>query len=162
MNVAKELASLNALGMNDLRAVYARVFGESTRVGNRTFLVRRILWRMQSQEEGTLSERARQRAEAIADEAYLRTTIPKLHAALGRQVVVHAPMHKGGPTAGTVITRQYKGRTLSVTVLADGYEYEGQRYGSLSAVAKAVTGSHWNGNLFFGLTNKKEARHDAA
>ena len=53
---------------------------------------------------------------------------------------------------GTVLTRTYRGTHVAVTVLADGFEYAGQTYRSLSAIAKAVTGSHWNGYLFFGLT----------
>jgi hypothetical protein len=55
------------------------------------------------------------------------------------------------PLPGTLITRVYKGRTLRVTVLADGFEYEGERFGSLSAVAKAITGTHTNGYHFFRL-----------
>jgi hypothetical protein len=47
--------------------------------------------------------------------------------------------------------RRYKGETLRVTVLADGFEFKGERYGSLSAIAKSVTGSHMNGYRFFGL-----------
>ena len=62
MNITKELAELQRLGMNDLRARYAQVFGEPSRSGNRAFLTKRILWRLQSQEQGTLSERARRRA----------------------------------------------------------------------------------------------------
>jgi Protein of unknown function (DUF2924) len=52
---------------------------------------------------------------------------------------------------GTVLTREYKGQTVRVTVLADGFECHGQRYKSLTAVVKAVTGKHWNGHHFFGL-----------
>jgi hypothetical protein len=64
------------------------------------------------------------------------------------------------PVVGTVLTREYQGRALHVTVMADGFEYEGQLYKSLSAIAKAVTGSHWNGYLFFGLkvSARKETR----
>src|SRR5438034_806350 len=56
------------------------------------------------------------------------------------------------PSPGTVLTRPYRGRTIAVTVLESGFEYEGRRFDSLTAVAKAVTGSHWNGLEFFGLT----------
>src|SRR5690606_26969852 len=52
---------------------------------------------------------------------------------------------------GTVLQRDYKGSTIRVMVLADGFEHEGERYKSLTAVAKAVTGMHWNGFHFFGL-----------
>ena len=54
-----------------------------------------------------------------------------------------------------MITRNYKGAELQVTVRVDGFEYEGRVHPSLSAVAKAITGTHWNGFLFFGLTKKK-------
>lgn len=158
MNITKELATLQKLGMNDLRARYAKVFGETTRAGNREFLTKRILWRMQSKAEGTLSERALRRAEELADEAYLRTTIPKMRAAIGREVVLDAPRNSGLPMPGAAITRQYKGRTIRVTVLPEGFEYDGEVYTSLSAVAKAVTGSHWNGNLFFGITQKRTGK----
>jgi len=57
-----------------------------------------------------------------------------------------------GPPVGTVLRRDYKGRLLQVTVLSDGFEYEGQLYKSLSAVTKAITGAHWNGYHFFGLS----------
>lgn len=158
MNITKELATLQQLGMNDLRARYAKVFGETTRAGNRAFLTKRILWRMQSKAEGMLSERALRRAEELADESYLRTTIPKMRTASGREVVLNASLSTGLPMPGTAIIRQYKGRTIRVTVLPKGYEYEGEAYASLSAVAKAVTGSHWNGNFFFGIAQKRKGQ----
>jgi hypothetical protein len=55
------------------------------------------------------------------------------------------------PPPGNWVERQYEGEIIRVLVLADGFEYEGQRYRSLSAVAKAVTGTHTNGFLFFRL-----------
>jgi Protein of unknown function (DUF2924) len=55
------------------------------------------------------------------------------------------------PPPGTVLTRPYKGQTLQVKVLAEGFEYEGRNFRSLSAVAKHITGSHCNGFLFFGM-----------
>jgi hypothetical protein len=55
------------------------------------------------------------------------------------------------PCPGHAIVRRYKGETLRVTVLANGFEFRGDRYGSLSAIAKAVTGSHVNGFRFFRL-----------
>ncbi len=61
------------------------------------------------------------------------------------------------PPPGTVLTRKYKGTEVQVKVLAGGFEYAGEVYGSLSAVAKAVTGSHCNGFLFFRLNTKEGA-----
>ena len=65
--------------------------------------------------------------------------------------------HDRLPVPGTVLTRTYRGRRVAVQVLPSGFEYEGRVYRSLSAVAKAVTGSHWNGHLFFGLTTLKRS-----
>jgi len=59
------------------------------------------------------------------------------------------------PPPGNWIERDYKGRTIRVLVVADGFEYESKRYKSLSAIAKAVTGSHMNGFLFFRLWGKQ-------
>ena len=61
-------------------------------------------------------------------------------------------MSPGFPCQVAVITREYKGRTLEVNVLLNGFEFEGEVYKSLSAVAKHITGSHCNGYLFFRLT----------
>ena len=170
MNITKELAELQRLGMNDLRARYAQVFGEPSRSGNRAFLTKRILWRLQSQAQGTLSERALRRARELADESYLRTTIPPTPTTpttpkplpLGvadREIVYDAPAPTGVPTPGSTLVREYKGRTIRVNVLRDGFEWAGDVYKSLTAVAKAVTGSHWNGHLFFGIEKPESQKN---
>lgn len=150
MNVGKELAALGRMSPKDLRAKYAEVFGEEARSGNKPWLVKRIAWRMQALEEGDLSERARRRAEELARDADLRLSPPKPKA-----VVVAAPLPHNGdtrlPLPGTLIQRDYRGQTLHVSVLATGFEYEGEVYKSLSAVAKKVTGTHCNGFHFFKL-----------
>jgi hypothetical protein len=58
---------------------------------------------------------------------------------------------------GTILSRDYKGRRISVEVRENGFDYDGKLYRSLSAVAQAVTGTKWNGFLFWGLTQSKEA-----
>jgi hypothetical protein len=125
----------------------------------------RIAWRLQSLAEGTLSERARKRAEELARDADLRTTLPRppKEASGAKTVALPAPKltaHDRLPLPGTVLTRRYRARRVEAKVLPQGFEYEGQVYRSLSAVAEAVTGSHWNGHLFFGLTagTKKDNR----
>jgi hypothetical protein len=155
VNVAKEVAVLAAMTVNDLRAKYAQVFGEETRVGNKTWLVKRIIWRMQALAEGDLSERARRRAAELAQDADLRLSPPRVAKdapgpANGDGKANHRkPTDHRLPLPGTILTRWYKGQTLSVQVLRHGFEYEGQVYKSLSAVAKAITGSHTSGFLFF-------------
>ena len=93
----------------------------------------------------------------MADHADVRLTPPR-SANQDRQAAansVRVPVTKDPrlPPPGGQITRQYKDRTITVTVLADGFEYLGERYRSVTAVAKAVTGSHMNGFRFFGLEN---------
>jgi hypothetical protein len=158
-NVGQQLAALSGLGVAALRQKYLEVFGEPSRSGNKAYLFKKLAWRIQSLAEGGLSERARRRAEELARDADVRTTVPrppKVTAdAAARTVVLAAPCSAGRdrlPIPGTVLTRTYRGKHVAVTVLQDGFEFEGHTYKSLSAIAKAVTGSHWNGYLFFGLT----------
>jgi hypothetical protein len=150
-----EVTALAKLSGPALRARYAELFGDGTRVGNRTWLVRRIAWRLQAKAEGGLSERARRRATELANEADLRLNPPAAPTAAPR---VRDRADPRLPTSGNVLTRPYKGRNLQVTVREHGFEYEGAFYPSLSAVAKAITGSHCNGYLFFRLRPAKEAR----
>jgi hypothetical protein len=155
-NMHKEIAALQQMTPGELRAKYLEVFGEPTRSGNRSFLFKRLAWRLQSLAEGDLSERARRRAAELARDADIRMTMPRpRRASTGSQSTgpVLTSIGQRLPIPGTMLTRQYRGRLIQVTVLADGFEWEGQAYRSLTAVAKAVTGSHWNGCLFFGLKN---------
>ena len=163
LNVAKEVGALRQLPLRALRAKYADLFGAATRVGNRVWLVRRIVWRMQALAEGDLSERARQRALELANDAELRVSAPlpprvsaPTPAATPHPQTAAAVPHRTatGPMPGTVLTRVYKGTTLQVQVRAAGFEFEGTVFASLSAVANAITGSHWNGRLFFGLARQ--------
>src|SRR5437762_1465873 len=187
MTAMRSIAALQRLTMQELRTGYAELFGETTSAKNRTWLLRRVAWRLQSLAEGDLSERARQRAAELAKDADLRTTVPRVRTS--PQADLSGSACQGGaelandadqrisvprleptgtvvtecsqaaplggrpdprlPMAGTVLTRDYKGRTLQVEVLAGGFAYAGQSYKSLSAVAKAVTGAHCNRLHFF-------------
>jgi len=77
INVVKELAALEAMRVSELRAKYGQVFGEETKVGNKAWLVKRIIWRLQALAEGDLSERARRRAAELAQDADLRLLPPR-------------------------------------------------------------------------------------
>ena len=163
-NVAQALAALGRMTPAQLRDKYLEVFGEPSRSGNRDFLFKRIAWRIQSLAEGGLSDRAKRRAEELARDADIRMTMPRAPKqtadAGARTVALPTPKgtaHERLPIPGTVLSRKYRGRRVEVKVLPGGFEYDGQVYRSLSAVAKAVTGSHWNGHLFFGLTTVKRS-----
>ncbi len=159
LDVDQEVAAMQRMNINQLREKFAEVFGEPTSGRHKQFLIKRIAWRMQANEYGGLSEHALHRAKDIANFAGPRLTAPRAGTSAARVATTTAvPKRRSNgrmPSVGTILTRQYKGRTIEAQVLVDGFEYEGQRYTSLSAVAKAVTGAHWNGHLFFGL--RKEA-----
>src|SRR5262245_30573684 len=154
-NINQEVAALRRLSVGQLRQRFAEVFGEATAVGNKPWLVKRIAWRLQALAEGDLSERARRRAAELANDADLRLNPPRdKTAAAPPPAGTPAPHDPRLPPPGSLLTRPYKGRQLQVQVLADGFAFEGRVYRSLSAVAKAVTGSHCNGFLFFRLTTQ--------
>lgn len=161
INLEQEQVAFRRMTVGQLQARYTELCGEVPRSRNRAYLQRRILWRLQARAEGGLSERSLRRAEEIADVADVRTTPPKRgngrDELAGRitlaRPAIHVPVATDPrlPAPGTAIARKYKGRSLTVNVLADGFEYLGDKFTSLSAVAKAITGSHVNGFRFFGL-----------
>ena len=155
MTIEKEVAILERMTTRDLQARYAEVFGESTRVHNRTWLIKRIAWRIQALAEGDLSERARQRAAELANDADLRLSRPRTKPAASAPVRAQRFQRDDRlPEPGSTITRAYKGQDLQIKVLPTGFEFGGYVYPSLSAVAKEITGSHCNGYLFFRLMQK--------
>lgn len=162
-NLAKELAALEKMTTGQLKVKYGELFGDECRSGNRTWLVRRIAWRLQANVLGGLSERARQRAAELANEADLRILPPRVKP---DRSISQPPILPSGsavpsktdarlPLPGTILVREYKGRSVQVRVLENGFEFEGDVYKSLSAVAKAITGSHCNGYLFFNLKREE-------
>jgi hypothetical protein len=161
VNIGREVTAMRRMTVTELKRKYQDVFDEACRSNHKQWLIKRIAWRMQANEEGDLSERARRRALELANDADLRMKAPpkkkltqtqsSVRRVTGRIATSHDPRV---PLPGTILTREYKGRELNVTVLPDGFEYDGETYKSLSAVAKAITGSHTSGFLFFGLNKK--------
>ena len=156
LKIEEQLAALKRAEVRQLQARYVELFGERAPTHHRVWLVKRIAWRLQALAEGGLSERARRQAAELANDADLRLSPPKgkepRPAILAPAPITHDPRL---PMPGAIITRQYKGATLEVKVLADGFQYEGRTYKSLSAVAKAITGTHANGFHFFRLTKEQ-------
>jgi hypothetical protein len=157
LNVGKEVAAMKRMTVNELRAKYADVFGEETKARHKEWLVRRIAWRMQALAEGDISERARQKAAELANDAALRTTIPRPPKATpapanhGNTASIGMVSDNRLPLPGQEIMREYKGQMFLIRVLEKGFELEGEVYKSLSAVARKITGTHCNGYLFFRL-----------
>jgi hypothetical protein len=158
LKIGKEIAALKRMTVPNLRRKYAEVFGENTTSRHKQFLIRRIIWRLQANQEGDLSERARRRAMELAADSDVRLTAPRTKASApgGVTKVSAIQITQDGrlPMPGAIITRRYKGETIEVRVLPHGFEYEGEIYRTLSAVARMVTGTHWNGYHFFKLGKK--------
>jgi len=155
----EQLRSLNVIA---LRKKYQQMFAAESRSSNKQYLFRRIAWRLQANAEGGLSERACHRAVQIADEADLRTRAPKgfLSAQVSAASTVDHPQVQRDarlPASGSLLTRRLNDRQIVVKVLAEGFEFESRHYRSLSAIAREVTGTRWNGLLFFGLTERRDA-----
>ena len=163
--VLMEIEKLRRVSLAALREKYREVFGEETQCRHREHLFRRIGWRLQALAEGDLTERARDRAQQLARDADLRLVAPPGFFTLGGEPVRTTPgagnrrsLDCRLPLPGTLLSRQWKGRTTLVEVLADGFRYESRPYPSLSVIAVAVTGTRWNGLAFFGLTSKGRAQ----
>lgn len=161
--IATEIAALDQMATGDLAERYTELHGQPCRTRHRAYLIRKIAWRLQANAEGDLSERARRRAAELANDADVRVMAPRTMICppqFGESAVVtrpvttaHAkPIDPRLPAPGSAIVRKYKGRTHRVVVLEDGgFEYEGERYRTLTAVAKRITRSHINGFRFFKL-----------
>jgi hypothetical protein len=156
--IAVKVRELQELRVGELRAKYAELFGEETGSHNKPQLIKRIAYRIQELAEGTLSERARRRAKELADEAHVRARVP----AGALEGVDETPPAKPKrdarlPAPGTVLVREFDGKRHEVKILDDGFLYAGTRYRSLSAVARVITGTPWNGFRFFQQAIKEHA-----
>lgn len=159
MDIEQELAALRQMKVSQLRDRYMDAFGESTNTGNKSWLVKRIAWRLQFLAQGGISERAKQRAAELANDADIRSTPPKnksTAAAGNKQTVVLVDSTDSRiPLPGSELSRDYKGKRVLVRVLPNGFEFEGKIFRSLTAVAKDITGQHCSGFAFFGLGGRK-------
>ena len=141
------------------------MFGAEPESSHRQFLFRKIAWHLQAEAEGGLPESVRELARAIAQDVPLRnrviTNAAKRRAGLPIEqtaTTTITPDHDSRlPMPGGVIVKQFRGETIVVKVIDQGFEYGDRRYMSLSAIAQEITGTKWNGFLFFGLT--KENTH---
>ncbi len=139
-SVAAQVAALPKMPTPELKQMWRELFDNEPPGFNRSYLISRLAYRIQELAYGGLKRATRVKLDALAD-----AVDPKV----ARKRVVDRPV------AGTQLIREWRGVEHTVTVLADGFEWEGRRYKSLSAVARAITGTRWNGPLFFGLRGSK-------
>jgi hypothetical protein len=156
----REIDGLRQQTVGQLKVKYRAVFGWESRSNHKQFLLRRIAWRLQANAEGGLSERARQRALALAEEADLRSRAPESFLKELASPGGKKPCDPRLPAPGQWLSRKFQGQTVSVEVLETGFRYQERVYKSLSAVARYVTGVQWNGFSFFALHGRAERHHD--
>jgi hypothetical protein len=144
-----------------LRQRYLDIVGEAAHSHNKTWLLKRLAWRLQTLAEGDLSDRARQRAAELARDADLRLAPPRSQSGPTSALLPKEQAKASSksatsrdarlPPPGSWLSRSYKGQTIQVKVLAQGFQYQGRVFSSLSALAKEITGSHCSGFCFFHL-----------
>lgn len=165
-DIAREIDALHQMTTGELADRYRELHGQPVRTRHRAYLIRKVAWRIQANAEGDLSERARKRAAELANDADIRVMAPKTTIeppAEERAYGVTRELRNGEhndpriPSPGSAIVREYRGRKIRVIVLADheGFEFDGERFRTLSAIAKQITGSHINGFRFFRLGGTK-------
>jgi len=157
-DVTAQIAALSGMTVGELREKFLAVYGEPTRSSNKVYLRKKIAWKIQADAEGGLSQRALARIEELAPLAPIRwrPNLKDVQVPGVEEPKKETPRDPRLPPAGTVLTRVHKGQEHKVEFLADGFAYDGKRYSSLTQVARAITGTHWNGFLFMGLAGKKD------
>lgn len=152
-SIVAQIAALKPMTAGQLREVYLEKFGEPSKSRNKQWLFKRIAWRIQELAEGGLSERAKKRAAELANDADLRLRPPKGHK-MPEPVPAKAKRDPRLPAVGSELKREFDGKAHVVKVEEAGFSYKGKPYKSLSAIAKQITGTQWNGFLFFGLVTR--------
>jgi hypothetical protein len=135
-SIAAQVAALPKTPTPGLKQMWRELYDREPPGFSRNYLISRLSYRIQELAYGGLKPATRAKLNALAD---------GLDPKAARKRVVN------GPVVGTRLVREFQGREYTVTVLADGFEWEGRRYKSLSAVARAITGTRWNGLTFFGV-----------
>lgn len=154
-SVLRQIAGLQSLSHDELKERWQVLYGSDPPAYNRTFIIKRLAYRIQELAYGGLPEHAK----AMMREA-LGTNGFDENACIANRNRSRDRRNLDAPVIGTRMVRDWNGRRYEVTVVPGGFELEGRRYRSLTAVTKAITGTHWNGRAFWGLP-KAEARKGA-
>jgi hypothetical protein len=145
--VLAQLAALKAAPIGALKQKWRDLFESEPPPYNRRFLEHRLAYRIQELAYGGLKPETMRRLRELASELDG-----------GKADVRRRRADHDRPIAGTRLIREYQGIEHCVTVRDNGFEYQGRPYKSLSAIARAITGTQWNGRVFFGLKNQRVAR----
>ncbi|MFT4961508.1 MAG: hypothetical protein ACI92Z_002599 [Paracoccaceae bacterium] len=143
--IPARLAALKTTPTPELKNQWRELFESEPPAFNRRYLESRLAYRIQELAYGGLKPETVKRLEALGEQLD------------GGNITLRRIRADLKPVAGTRLVREWQGIEQTVTVLADGYEWQGRPYRSLSAVARAITGTRWNGWVFFGLKSQRGA-----
>lgn len=157
-SLAKNVGALQEFGLAELRGRYLEVYGEAARSKNLPYLRKKIAFRIQEQMEGGLSATAQARIQELSS-AEVSSEPLRVERKSPLTAAPPSSMKPEGrdarlPKAGSLLSREFKGFAHEVQVLENEFVYRGRSYRSLSAIAKEITGTPWNGFLFFGLIGR--------
>jgi hypothetical protein len=141
-SVAAQIAALKTTPIADLKAQWRQLFESEPPPFNRRYLESRLAYRIQELSYGGLKPETVERLQALAEE-------------LEDGPSTRRGWAKGRPIAGTQLVREWQGAEHRVTVTEGGFLHGGKPYKSLSAIANAITGTRWNGWVFFGLKSQR-------
>ena len=141
--ILTRLAALKAMSVNELKTEWQILFDAPAPNNSRNFLESRLAYRIQELTYGGLDKQTRRMLDLLADEVE------------GHNRRKHQIADPRNPVVGTKLIREWDGVEHTVTVLKDGFDWKGCRFKSLSAVAREISGTRWNGYRFFGLRERK-------
>ena len=141
--VLARLAALKRMSVRELKAEWQSLYGEAAPNNSRVFLEIRLGYRLQELTYGGIDRETRRMLDLLADEV---EGLPR------RKSQIADPRN---PVVGTRLIRNWDGVAHTVTVLKDGFDWQGRKFKSLSAIAREITGTRWNGYRFFGLRESK-------
>src|ERR1051326_7042969 len=141
-SVLAQIGALKSMDAKALKVRWRELFDTEPPPYNRKFLESRLAYRVQELAYGGLKPATVERLAALARQG-------------GGKATAGAPMGPQRPITGTRLVREWQGVEHSVTVRDDGFEYQGRPFKSLSAIARQITGTRWNGLVFFGLKNQR-------
>jgi hypothetical protein len=161
--IAEQLAALGGMNCAELAARFAELTGQPAKSRNRTYLRKRVAWHLQAAEYGGVSDATLAKLDEL-----IPLALARYESAAKRRAKSPAgdepQRDRRLPEPGAVLRRPHGGQIHEVAIRERGFEYRGQIYRSLSAVARAITGTNWNGYSFFGCKSPGRddgAKHDA-
>ena len=154
-SVLKQVADLQNLTYEELKALWRTLNGGEPPAYNRKYIISRLAYRIQEIAYGGLSDDSREQMRRILKDGGFNENGCDSRV---RRKQRETRQRRDAPIAGTRFVRDWNDSRYEVIAVNNGFEFEGRIYRSLTAIAKAITGTHWNGRIFFGLEKRGKAK----